>query len=198
MENPPIIEPPIIKPPVKTTGRRIIVRILKILAATVGIFVFLAYLAMPRPPKESQLIKSFYTNRAAFEHLRDMLQADSQVIMLDHRGVITTNSAGFHIPPDGNFPVARYEEYLALLKQVGGLTARRTIDYRPNPNVNPSVLVWSWGWAGDSKDIGICWMNQAPTNETATLEGQHGRDQLGKKHIKYRHIDADWYLWTDL
>jgi hypothetical protein len=70
---------PIIKTPVKGKARRYTVRVLMILASALGIFVFLIYLGLPKPPKESKLLRDFNKNRAAFEQLRDMLEADAHL-----------------------------------------------------------------------------------------------------------------------
>ena len=185
-------KPPIIRAAVETKGSSFLFRAMCILIAVLASMSLVVYSAMPRPPKESQLIKNFYANRAAFEKLRDMLQVDEQVYILDQRGILTTNSSGFHFPPYGNLTVDRYEVYISLLKQVGGITVRRNAESRLN------VPLWVWGWAGNGKNIGICWMDQAPTNQIPTLDGHFGRDPYGKQHLAYRHVDANWYLWTDI
>jgi hypothetical protein len=169
------------------------VRALKILVAAFGVFVFLVYLAMPRPPKESKLLQNFYTNRAAFEQLRDMLQADGHLRRVASWGVETTKPFFLGYPSPDVFPVDRYKQYLALLKQTGGLDASRS-DGEP---ADPGVLVWGWGWAGTTRHIGVCWMEKAPTNQIATLDGFHNRIQYPRQ-VVFRHVDHNWYLWTDL
>jgi hypothetical protein len=146
------------------------------------------------PPKEVKLIQNFYAHRAAFERLRDMLQADGQVIRLAGWGVATTNSVVPRVPPEGNFPLDRYKEYLALLKQVGGFAATRDEGQHPDP----SIVVWKWGFAGETRHVGICWMDQEPTNQIVTLDGYPGRSRYPNREVVFRHIDSNWYLWTDL
>jgi hypothetical protein len=77
------------------------------------------------PPRESVLIANFQTHRAAYERLREMLQDDRQLLRVASWGVETTKSVSPHMPPEGDFPVVRYNEYLALLREVGGLGASR-------------------------------------------------------------------------
>lgn len=177
--------PPIIKTSVRKTGRRFIV--------WVGIFAFLAYLAMPKPPKESKLLQNFYANRAAFEQLRDMLQADPHLRRVASWGVETTEPLFLGYPSPNVFPIDRYKQYLALLKQTGGKVASRN-DGDP---ADPCVMLWGQGWAGNTRHIGICWMEKVPTNQIATLDGFHNRSQDAGQ-VVYRHVDQNWYLWTDL
>jgi hypothetical protein len=153
------------------------------------------FLLGPKPPKEAKLIQNFNEHRAAFEQLRDMLLADGQVIRLADWGVETTNSAVSRIPPEGNFPLARYKEYLALLKQVNGKVAYHDKGGHLNPG--PGIMLWGYGFGGDTMHIGICWMDQAPTNQIATLEGYRGQSTYQHTVIAFRHIDQNWYLWRD-
>jgi hypothetical protein len=123
-----------------------------------------------------------------------MLQTDGDVIRLADWGVATTKSVVPRVPPEGNFPVDRYKEYLALLRQVGGLVASRSEGQHADPN----IVVWGWGFAGDTRHVGICWTDQEPTNQIATLDGYRGGGRYGDRQVVFRHIDAKWYLWTDL
>jgi hypothetical protein len=167
--------------------------ILLICAVCLGSPLF--YLCFTRiPPKEAKLVQHFQTHRAAFERLRDMLQADGQVVSLTGSGVPTTNSLFLRVPPEGNLTLERYNVYMALLKQVSGSSAYR----RQGQHPDSGIVVWNWGWAGNSLWIGICWMDQAPTNLIATLDGYSGQDRFGQRHVAYRHIEANWYLCTDL
>ena len=160
-----------------------------------GVFGLLLFLVIgTRPPKEAKLIRTFEAHRAEFEHLREMLRADAQVVKLASWGVETTNSVVPRIPPEGTFPVDRYREYMGLLKQVGGSVAYRS----EGQHANPSILLWASGFAGNTRHIGLSWMDQAPTNRIASLDTYRGTSQLGGKQVVFRHLDSDWYLWTDL
>lgn len=172
-------KPPVIKAPAKRPERSALFRIVLPLLAVLGIVL---YSAMPIPPKEIKLLQNFYTNRAAFEQLRDMLQVD-QVSLVSRWGVMTNDSY------DTNFPAHRFKEYLDLLKRVGGHEAGRRKGQYPHY----FITQWDWGWAGDSKHISICWVDQVPTNQIPTLEGQYGR-----RHPAYRHIEANWYFWVNM
>lgn len=177
--------------------KKSLIFVLSLLAAfgiAAFVMVFLTDLISPKPPKESELIKNFYANRVAYERLRDMLQADKQVVRLASWGVETTNSVVTCVPPVANFSVERYNEYMALLKQVGGLAASR----HEGENADPSILVWGRGWAGKTRHIGICWHEQEPTNQVTSLDSYRSRRDGGERQVVYRHIDEKWYFWTDL
>ena len=146
------------------------------------------------PPKEEKFIRSFYAHRASYERLRDMLAADKQLIRLGSWGVATENHVVPSIPPEGDFPVARYSDYMALLKEVGGLVASRS----EGEDADPSICVWAWGFAGNTRHVGICWMHEEPAHRIATLDGYRGGSRYPDRKVVYRHIDANWYLWTDL
>lgn len=157
-----------------------------------GLFLYAASRSVP--PKERKFIQNFRAHRAAFERLRDMLQADKNLIRLASWGVETTDNVVASIPPEGNFPVDRYKEYMALLKKVSGSVAAR----REGEEGDPSILLWGWGFAGNTRHVGICWLHQEPADLIATFDGYRGRSRYPDRKVMYRHIDANWYLWTDL
>jgi hypothetical protein len=161
-------------------------------AGVVGVLLYLV--SSTRPPKEAKLIQTFQAHRAEFDRLREMLQADVQVVRLATWGVVTTNSVIPRVPPEGTFPVARYSEYMVLLKRVGGSVAFRG----EVQHANPSVLLWGSGFAGYTRHIGLSWMGQPPTNQIATLDAYRGKSQFDDRHVVFRHLDSNWYLWTDL
>src|SRR5712664_2028951 len=97
-------------------------------AVLVGLFLYLRHTS--GPPKEAKLIKNFTEHRAAFEKLRDMLLADTQVRRVADWGVETTK--GTFSPVAGRFPDDRYNQYLGLLKQAGGELAYRVEGEHPN------------------------------------------------------------------
>jgi hypothetical protein len=94
--------------------------------------------------------------------------------------------------PTGDFPVDRYKQYLALLKEVGGIGA-----HRDGSDSQPDACVWIYasGWAGDTRHLDVCWETQAPTNQIASLDDFY-RTSKPRKPV-FRHIDGDWYLWAD-
>jgi hypothetical protein len=71
-----------------------------------------------RPPRASKLIDDFYSRRATYERLRDLLLADEQVRAIYARwGVETVESGLPHAPGEMNFPVGRFNEYRMLLER---------------------------------------------------------------------------------
>ena len=122
-----------------------------------------------------------------------MLQADTNLTRVATWGVETRKPFFLGNPPGGNFSVARYNKYLALLQKVGGFVASRDEGEHPDP----SIVVWGWGWAGDTKHIGICWKDQLPTNQISTLDGYQGRSAYPNREVVFRHIDQNWYFWVD-
>jgi hypothetical protein len=186
--------PPIIKPHVSEFRSRLFAGLALLLVVVLGSMALLVYLALPRPPKDHILTKNFYKNRASFEKMRDMLLADEQLRRVASWGVETTKPFYLGEVSGSGFPEDRYAQYLALLKRVGGFVASRGEGEHPSA----SILVWGWGLAGHTRHVGICWTDQAPTNQVATLDGYHGRSAYAVRHIAYRHIDENWYLWTDL
>ena len=142
------------------------------------------------PPKEVVLIKNFNEHRAAFEQLRDMLLTDTNLSRVADWGIDKRKPFFLGYPSEKDFPMDRFQKYLALLKETDGKVATRGEGEHPDP----AVVVWAWGWAGTTRHIGICWLDQAPTNQISTLDAFHGRlDEWA-----YRHIDSNWYFWTDL
>jgi hypothetical protein len=153
---------------------------------------FLYFSSSTNPPKERTLIENFHTHRSAYERLRSMLLADEGLLRVASWGVETTKSIGTHTPPDGDFPVDRYHEYLELLKQTGGLGASRGRGEHPD---SVGVLVWASGWAADTRHVEICWLEHEPANQVASLDDYYKTPK--PRHPIFRHIDGNWYLWAD-
>src|SRR5260370_34234816 len=129
-----------------------------------ALFAFFLYLHHTNlQPKEAKLIKNFNEHRAAFEKLKDMLLADAQVVRVADWGVETTK--GMFSPVAGRFPDDRYNQYLALLNEVGGRMAYRN----PGDHASPSILVFATGFGGDTLHVGISWEDPQPTNQVTSL-----------------------------
>jgi hypothetical protein len=159
------------------------------LFAFVGVALFFPHRS---PPKEADVIRNFYTHRAAFELLRDMLIEDTKLVRLAGWGVQTTTSMATSERPTGDFPVDRYKQYLALLKESGGLGAHRD---RDDPPADVCIWVYASGWAGDTRHLDVCWENQPPANQVASLD-EFYRTPKPRKPV-FRHVDSNWYLWAD-
>lgn len=72
-----------------------------------------------RPPKESAIVNDFRTHRTSFERVRTMLTQDSGVEGVATWGIQLNGSPIWENPPDGGMPVKRYQEYVALLGEIG-------------------------------------------------------------------------------
>jgi hypothetical protein len=145
-----------------------------------------------KPPREKKLIENFYVHRAAFERLRDMLLADEDGLAVASWGVETKNSAPHRVEPGGDFPINRYNEYLALLKQTGG---NRAFRFKQKDLELIGISVWATGWGADTRHIDIYWTDRQPTNQVASLDDYY--QTLKPRHPVFRHIDGNWYLWAD-
>jgi hypothetical protein len=163
-------------------------------AAPILAFVLLVFLTLPRPPKEKDLLQNFYRNRAAFEQLRDMLQADNNLRGVADWGVDTRKPFFIGHPSAAIMPTERYRRYVALLQQVGGLVAFRS----EGEPADPGVCVWGWGWGSHTRHINISWMDEAPTNQVTSLDDCRAPHRYGDRQYFYRHIDEHWYLDTDM
>jgi hypothetical protein len=161
----------------------------------VGVFALFAYGVFTRiPPQDAKLIARFYAHHAAYERLREMIQADDLLRSVGTSGITTTNSWDTLRPRQANFPEERYHEYVALLKEVGGYFAVR----RAGEPANLEIRLWMWGFAGTAHNISICWEPQVPTNQVSNLAGHVGRRSPdGRRETAYKHIEGNWYL-TDL
>jgi hypothetical protein len=153
-----------------------------------GAFFGLRYLM--RPPSEAKLLENFYAHRATFEQL----QEDKQISRLAEWGV---HLQGDEIskPPEGNFPVERFQRYLTLLKEARAIAVSRDDD--PHPYLN--IFVWGSGFAGNTVHIAICWTDDKVPRQVSTFDEYYRtRKAPAGSGWVFRHIDSNWYLCTDL
>ena len=108
-----------------------------------------------------------------------MLQADTNLSRVASWGVEVRQPFFLGYPSDENFPTNRFKQYLALLEQVNGYVGIRS----EGNHADVGVVVWGWGFAGDTRHIWISWMNE--TNQIPAMGGYH------------KHIDQNWYLTAD-
>ena len=147
-----------------------------------------------RPPKEAALLQTFFAHRSSFDRLRDMLQADGQIESVGSWGV-HIRGGWISKPPEGIFPIQRFNEYLALFKDIGAKMAWR--DDGPSPDVG--IAVWRSGFAGDSVHIGFCWAVTVPQRQITSHDLYLlNHRSTGIKGDVYRHIERNWYLYTDI
>jgi hypothetical protein len=95
-------------------------------------------------------------------------------------------------PPERDFPLNRYNEYLVLLKEAGGVGAFRA---RGDPPESMGVLVYASGWAGDTRHVNICWLERDPVNSIASLDDFYQTPK--PRSPVYKHIEGNWYIWAD-
>ena len=165
--------------------------LLVLLAALCGLFVYV--FPNSKPPKERELIENFYAHRSAYERLRDMLLADKEVLRVASWGVETTKSGGGKIvPPEGGFPVSRYDEYLGLLRETHGFGAFRGRGDAPD---SVSIGVWATGWGGNTRHIHVVWRESRPSNLVTSLDDYYRTAK--PRDPAFRYIDSNWYLWAD-
>lgn len=144
-----------------------------------------------QPPNQAATIDNFYRHRAEYDELRGMLLADSDLVRVADWGVQTSDSGAQQVPPQGKVPPDRFQKYLSLLRQIGAKGAFRTHGTRPEIGVQ----VWASGWAGDTRHVNVCWREDEPTNQVASLD-EFYRTPEPRKSV-YRHIEGNWYVWAD-
>src|SRR5579871_4407760 len=113
-----------------------------ILAVLVIAVIALVVYFKSSPPTETALIANFNAHRASYERLKLYLQADDQLDRLASWGIQTTTSPIAVMPPQGGFSRARFDDYLALLNEVHGVSAYRSL----GPHSELCVGMWGrWG-----------------------------------------------------
>ena len=143
-----------------------------------------------RPPKEEKIVTDFRAHRASYERVRMMLAEDRDVTDVATWGLERGNSLDWKIPPNGGMPVARYQEYLALLKEIGAGRAGQGGD-------PPEVWfgVWVSGFAGDTRHVNVCWLERGPPNTVISLDAFYRTEK--PRSPSYVHIEGNWYIWAD-
>lgn len=86
--------------------------------------------------------------------------------------------------------VKRFQEYLALLKEIGAIRVHQRDD---PPEV--SVGIWSSGFAGETRHVWVCWLEREPSNTTISLEAFYKTDK--PRTPSYVHLDGNWYIGAD-
>jgi hypothetical protein len=146
------------------------------------------------PPSEAKLLENFHAHRPAFEQLREMLQEDKQISRLGEWGV-HVYPGGISKPPEGNFPVERFQRYLSLLKQAHAIGVSG--DDSPHPNL--SVGVWRAGFAGESVHIAFSWTEDQVRRQVPSFQDYlRTHEAPAGKGWVCSHVDGNWYLCTDL
>jgi hypothetical protein len=172
----------------KLLGTAILAVLLCIIVGFLGLGLLLSH---GSPPKERQVIRNFEEHRATFEQLRDMLLQDEKLLRVADWGVETSTPPMTSKPPAGGFPLDRYNQYMSLLKEVGSRGALRN----NGPPADACVWIYASGFAGDTRHLDICWEEQVPVNQVASLDDFY-KTPKPRKPV-FRHVDSNWYLWAD-
>jgi hypothetical protein len=172
----------------RTVGRFAIVSF-SVVAALIASF-FILFFISSRPPKEDKIISNFKTHRASFERVRTMLLEDKSVAGVAPWGIQPEGPGLWVIPPDGGMPVKRYQEYLALLKEIGAGRVGQGGD-----PIEVAFGVWRSGFAGDSRHVDVVWLEREPSNTVISLDAFYRTDK--PRRPSYVHIDGNWYIWAD-
>lgn len=144
-----------------------------------------------RPPRQSKITTDFRAHRAGYEQLRKMLLDDRSIDVVAPWGVLTNDSPISKTTPDGGMPIARYQEYLALFKQVGAIEAT----HMEEPRKEIRFLVWDSGFAGDTRHVAVSWLDREPPNTMTSLDAFYGTPK--PRNPTYIHIEDNWYIWAD-
>lgn len=146
-------------------------------------------------PNDEGLIKNFDDRKLAYERLRDLFLADGKVLLVADWGVKMRGSVLSVKPPAAELSLARYEQYLALLKEIGGKVVSRSEAGLPEA----CIYVWADGFAGETRHEAVCWLNQPPPGQVARLDEIEERSASvrGTRTTVYRHVEGNWYLQRD-
>ena len=145
------------------------------------------------PPSDEQLIQRFHDKKPSYERLRDMFLADRQVDLVADWGIETERSVVSVKPPLPELSQARYDDYLALLKQIGGIVVSGSREMPPEI----CIYVWAAGFAGETRHEAVCWRDQPPPDQVASLGEIEQRSALAGHTFVYRHVESHWYLMRD-
>jgi hypothetical protein len=161
----------------------------RVVVAIIGSFLIILFISS-RPPKEDRIVSDFRAHRALYERVRTMLSEDKGVEGVAPWGIQPQGSPLWKIPPDGGMPVERYQQYLALLKEIGA----SRVGQREDP-VEVSFGVWGGGFAGDTRHVEVCWLEREPSNTAVSLDAFYRTAK--PRSPSYVHIDGNWYIWAD-
>jgi hypothetical protein len=132
---------------------------MKVIATISAVFLVIAVIVfvvhfMSLPPTENALIANFHAHRSTYERLKLYSRADDQLDELASWGIRNTTSPISHMPPQGGFSRARFDEYMSLLHEVHGVAAYRS--HGPHPTL--CVGMWGRWFAGSTEHIAVCWL----------------------------------------
>lgn len=143
------------------------------------------------PPSDEVLMKNFVDKKPLYENLRDLLVTDDRVRLVAAWGIETTASPVSVQPPVAELSLDRYQRYLALLRDIDGKAVGRSDD-------GLCVLVWSDGFAGETRHEAVCWLDKPPRGQVARLDQIEEQSVgAGKRATVYRHVETKWYLQRD-
>jgi len=153
-----------------------------------GVFAIVSFTG--GPPDEARLIAKFEKHHVIYYRLLAMMFQDSDVREVAAWGIEKVQGPPTLHPPEGGFPLDRYNEYLALLKEIGATGVWRSRD-----DNQICFLTWSSGFGGDTRHVETCWVDGKPPDVVASLKDFYKTPK--PRRPVYRHIQGDWYLWAD-
>ena len=168
--------------------KHILIAFFSVVASIASLFTIVT--VSSRPPKESKIVSDFRARRAVYERVRTMLSEDEGVETVATWGIERTGSLISATPPEGGMSVERYQEYLALLKDIGA----DPVSKGENP-LDVEFLVWASGFAGDTRHVAVCWLESEPSHTMPSLDAFYRTAK--PRTPAYVHIDGKWYIWAD-
>ncbi len=157
-----------------------------VLIASIFIFASVSF----APPKENKIVSDFRAHRDSYERVRTMLLEDKGIVAVAPWGVQGGGSGLWKTPPSGGMPVKRYQEYLALLNEIGA----NRVSEGGDP-LEISFGVWRSGFAGDQRHVDVSWLEREPSNTVTSLKDFYQTNK--PRSPSYVHIDGNWYIWAD-
>ena len=141
-----------------------------------------------QPPSDQELLRNFDHNRATFNELAQMTQADKHLIRVD----VEYDSTEPSNPETVGVSAERISKYRQLLKSVKlhrGFEANQS-------HQEVDFLYYATGSAISSdNDKGYAYLTAPPTKTLSSLDdcGPDGENRVEA----YRHIEGCWYLYYD-
>jgi len=143
------------------------------LAALIGLgAVLLVIRTVMAAPTNEDVAQRFNQKKKIYEQLREMLIEDNEVRIIAPWGVRTTTAPMGQMPPVAELSLERYQEYLALLSDIGATGMLRSDG--DDPKI--CILVWASGWAANTVHVSVCWSaHDAPASRRFSRSSLSGR-----------------------
>jgi hypothetical protein len=154
------------------------------LAALIGLgAVLLVIRTVMAAPTNEDVAQRFNQKKKIYEQLREMLIEDKEIRQIAPWGTRTTTAPMGQMPPVAELPLERYQEYLALLSDIGATGMLRSDG--DDPKI--CILVWASGWAANTVHVSVCWLGHDTPASTSTASRRFSRSSLSSR----------WYVERD-